>query len=263
MKTPPFENTQIAVGRTGEILRYQDSFGDWLGLRGKEANGKSLRDLLLEREPGWKTTLPFEFHEMDFDCFLPLFADGRATASGVHLNCFPYEDFSSVTLSPALAPHESLKQTFVGDIPNDPRTFSAMFLRLQKAEARLADYLINFPGIFFTQRPDLSFSYLSKGIRKLFPNDHEGFLRNGGLFLSFIFEQDREHFHKQLAENGNKTETFSFIYRVKLPPAGQLIYLMDIRTPSITANGKLLAYEGVLLDVTRQAIAEHRVTNTV
>lgn len=263
MKTPLFENTQVAIDWTGKIIRHQESFGDWLGMGVQEGSGKSLRNLLLEREPTWKTILPDNFYNGEFDCFLPLSTDGKDSASGLHFNCFPHEDFSTVTMSPALAPHESLKQTFVGDIPNDPRTFSAMFLRLQKAEARLADYLLHFPGIFFTQRPDLSFSYMSKGIRKLFPHDHEGFLRNGGLFLNFIFEQDREHFHKQLSENGNKPETFSFIYRVKLPPAGQLIYLMDIRTPSITTNGKLLGYEGVFIDVTRQSIAEHRVTNTV
>ena len=166
-------------------------------------------------------------------------------------------------MSPSLSPHESLKKAFVGDIPNDPRTFSAIFLRLQKAEARLADYLVNFPGIFFTQRPDLSFSYLSKGIQNLFPNDHEGFLRNGGLFLNFIFEQDREYYLKRLNEHSERPETFSFIYRIKIPPIGQTIYLMDIRTPSITSNGKLLSYDGVFLDVTRQSIAEHRLSHSV
>ncbi len=263
MKPPPFENTQIAIDKAGKIIRYQDSLGDWLGLREGEGKGQKLRSLLLEREPGWKDTLPSRFHSREFTCFLPLFSEGIATASGIQVNCVPYDDFSSVVMSPSLSPHESLKKAFVGDIPNDPRTFSAIFLRLQKAEARLADYLVNFPGIFFTQRPDLSFSYLSKGIQNLFPNDHEGFLRNGGLFLNFIFEQDREYYLKRLNEHSERPETFSFIYRIKIPPIGQTIYLMDIRTPSITANGKLLSYDGVFLDVTRQSIAEHRLSHSV
>ena len=263
MKTPTFESTQVTVGKDGEILGYQKSFGDWLGLRAKEGYGKKILNLLTEGEPSWSEILPANLGKEEQECFLPFLENGNITASGVYLNCFSQEDFSTITFSPALAPHEKLKQTFVGDIPNDPRAFSTMFLRLQKAEARLADYLMHFPGIFFTQRPDLSFSYLSKGIRKMFPNDYEGFLRNGGLFQGFIFEKDREHFHKQLSENSGKTETFSFTYRVKLPPGGQLVYLMDIRTPTITSNGKLLGYEGVLLDVTRQSIAEHRVSNSV
>ena len=32
---------------------------------------------------------------------------------------------------------------------------------------------------------------------------------------------------------------------------------------SITSQGKLLSYDGVLIDITRQAIAEHRLSNSV
>ena len=50
----------------------------------------------------------------------------------------------------------------------DPRALANTLIRLQKAEGRLSDYISNFPGIFFTQRTDLTFSYLSNGISKLF-----------------------------------------------------------------------------------------------
>ncbi|MFP6899826.1 MAG: ATP-binding protein [Opitutales bacterium] len=163
----------------------------------------------------------------------------------------------------ALAPHEELKKSFFGDIPLNPQVFGRMFLRLQTAEGRLDDYMSNFPGIFFSQRPDLSFSYLSNGIRNLFPNDWEGFHKNSGLFLSFIYEQDREHFCQQLHEKQDCGETFTLNYRVKLPPGGQVVYLMDVRTPKMTANRKLLGYDGVFLDVTRQSIAEHRLSHAV
>jgi len=38
---------------------------------------------------------------------------------------------------------------------------------------------------------------------------------------------------------------------------------LDVRTPIITATHKLLGYDGVLIDITRQAIAEHRLSNSV
>ena len=53
----------------------------------------------------------------------------------------------------------------MGDLMNDPRALANTLIRLQKAESRLADYISNFPGIFFTQRPDMTFSYLSRGIQ--------------------------------------------------------------------------------------------------
>ena len=146
---------------------------------------------------------------------------------------------------------------------NDPRALANTLIRLQKAESRLSDYVSNFPGIFFTQRTDMTFSYLSRGIRRMFPNEHREFSRNGGLFLNKIFEKDREHFLNALNSNSKSPETFSFSYRVQLPPTGQIVYLLDVRTPIITATQKLLGYDGVLIDITRQAIAEHRLSNSV
>ena len=97
----------------------------------------------------------------------------------------------------------------------------------------------------------------------MFPNEHREFSRNGGLFLNKIFEKDREHFLNALNSNSKSPETFSFSYRVQLPPTGQIVYLLDVRTPIITATQKLLGYDGVLIDITRQAIAEHRLSNSV
>ena len=151
----------------------------------------------------------------------------------------------------------------MGDLMNDPRALANTLIRLQKAESRLSDYISNFPGIFFTQRPDMTFSYLSRGIKKLFPDEHKELARNGGLFLNKIYEKDREHFHKELQNNSKNNETFSFTYRITTSPAEQIIYLLDVRTPIITATQKLLGYDGVFVDITRQAIAEHRLSSSV
>ena len=44
----------------------------------------------------------------------------------------------------------------------------------------------------------MTFSYLSKGIRKLFPEEYREFSRDSGLFLSKIIEQDREHYLNEI-----------------------------------------------------------------
>ncbi|MBG31409.1 MAG: ATP-binding protein [Opitutae bacterium] len=263
MKAPSFEASDLILDHEGSILRCGQDFADWLGLSIKELTGQAFHLTLLSRQPEWKTLLRKGFHLKEKIVHLPLYENGLSSGTGVNLRINPYENVCFVSVVHALAPHDEFKKSFFGDIPLNPEVFGRMFLRLQTAEARLADYISNFPGIFFTQRPDLSFSYLSKGIRNLFPNDWEGFAKNSGLFLSFIYEQDREYFHQQLFEKQSQGETFSLNYRVKLPPSGQVVYLMDVRTPKITANGKLLGYDGVFLDVTRQSIAEHRLSNAV
>lgn len=263
MKAPNFENTQIWLCPKGKITRISDSFSSWVGKSVGELVGLSFRALMLSLNQSWGKLIEVGFHSKNYECFLPFDDQDQLSSFGVHLTSVSSQEMTVLSLSPALAPHESLKKAFLGDLMKDPRALASTLIRLQKAESRLSDYISNFPGIFFTQRTDLTFSYLSKGMQKLFPEEHREFSRNGGLFVDKIFEQDREHFHHMLSTNSKRSETFSFSYRVELPPSGQLIYLLDVRTPIITATNRLLGYDGVFIDITRQAIAEHRISNSV
>ncbi len=263
MKSPNFENCQIELSKDGTIQRASISFASWVGHGDEDLRGQHFRTFFLSLERSWELLIPQDFNLRDFECFLPLSSDSRQSSMGIYFNCSCYTHNVIVSLSPALAPHDSLKQAFMGDLMNDPRALANTLIRLQKAESRLSDYVSNFPGIFFTQRTDMTFSYLSRGIRKMFPHEYGEFSRNSGLFLNKIFEKDREHFLNEMNANSKSRETFSFTYRIQLPPNDQIVYLLDIRTPIITATQKLLGYDGVFVDITRQAIAEHRLSSSV
>ncbi len=263
MKSPNFENCQIAMNQDGMITKASESFGSWVGKNPKDLIGKKFLGFLFSLEASWKMLLPKNLHTKDFETFLPLSKNDQDSSIGVFLSCCNYDQISVVSLSPALAPHDSLKKAFMGDLMKDPRALANTLIRLQKAESRLSDYVSNFPGIFFTQRSDMTFTYLSRGIRRLFPTEHEEFSRNGGLFLNKIVEQDREHFQHKLNANSKRKETFSITYRIKIPPNDQVLYLLDVRTPIITATNRLLGYDGVFVDITRQSIAEHRLSNSI
>ena len=263
MKSPNFENCQIAMNQDGMITKASESFGSWVGKNPKDLIGKKFLGFLFSLEASWKMLLPKNLHTKDFETFLPLSKNDQDSSIGVFLSCCNYDQISVVSLSPALAPHDSLKKAFMGDLMKDPRALANTLIRLQKAESRLSDYVSNFPGIFFTQRSDMTFTYLSRGIRRLFPTEHEEFSRNGGLFLNKIVEQDREHFQHKLNASSKRKETFSLTYRIKIPPNDQVLYLLDVRTPIITATNRLLGYDGVFVDITRQSIAEHRLSNSI
>ena len=184
---------------------------------------------------------------------------------GIYGSLVPYEEQSItvVSFSHALAPHETLKDAFLGDMMKNPKSIASTLIRLQKAENRLDSYLNHFPGIFFSQRVDLSFSFLSDGIKKLFPATYKIFKLNGGAYLEKLVEQDREYFQNEILRSSQSNKTFSLNYRIRLEKSNQIIYLLDVRTPIKTSGGKLLGFDGVLIDVTRQAIAEHRLSNSV
>lgn len=263
MKAPEFENCQIGLDDHGNIVQSSNEFASWVGQKKDKLQGASLRDLLISLEPDWEQFLPKQFTSNPMQLFLPLNGNVKNSSLGIALVYCKYPSIGVVSFSSALAPHEALKKAFMGDLMNSPKALADTLIRLQKAESRLSDYVSNFPGIFFTQRPDLTFSYLSVGIKRLFPVEYLEFHRNSGLFRDKILEIDRDHFDKELKYRGQRRETFSFSYRIKTPPTGQVIYLLDIRTPVITGTGKLLGYDGVFIDITRQAIAEHRLSNTV
>ena len=263
MKSPNFENCQIAMDQDGFIIKASDSFGSWVGKKTQDLIGQGFLSFLISLETSWKILLPNKLNSKDFEKFLPLSKNDQDSSIGVFLSCCNYSQISVVSLSPALAPHDSLKKAFMGDLMKDPRALANTLIRLQKAESRLSDYVSNFPGIFFTQRPDMTFSYLSRGIQRLFPAEHVEFSRNGGLFLNKIVEQDREHFQHKLNTNSKRPETFSLTYRIKIHPNDQVRYLLDVRTPIITATNRLLGYDGVFVDITRQSIAEHRLSNSI
>ena len=245
------------------ITKASESFGSWVGKNPKDLIGKKFLGFLFFLGSELEDASSQEPSYQGFRNLSSSFQNDQDSSIGVFLSCCNYDQISVVSLSPALAPHDSLKKAFMGDLMKDPRALANTLIRLQKAESRLSDYVSNFPGIFFTQRSDMTFTYLSRGIRRLFPTEHEEFSRNGGLFLNKIVEQDREHFQHKLNANSKRKETFSLTYRIKISPNDQVLYLLDVRTPIITATNRLLGYDGVFVDITRQSIAEHRLSNSI
>ena len=67
----------------------------------------------------------------------------------------------------------------------------------------------------------------------------------------------------KLKDIPQRRKPLASLIRIVSSPNDRVIYMLDIRTPIITATQKLIGYDGVLIDITRQAIAEHRLSNSV
>ena len=94
-----------------------------------------------------KTLLPEKIHKTKFEVFFL-----ETNSYGIYGSFVPYEEQSTVaSFSHALAPHETLKDAFLGDMMKNPKSIASTLIRLQKAENRLDSYLNHFPGIFFSK----------------------------------------------------------------------------------------------------------------
>jgi signal transduction histidine kinase len=263
MKFPQFKTCHVITNDKGILECCSPGFSTWTGQENEQLLGLSFFEVITNIHTRWGKILPKSLKECAGNIFLPLFDNDKQLATGLSLQITKHEHFYFITLVSTLAPHNLLKNSFLGDIPSQPRIITEMFLRLQTAESQLENYLQNFPGLFFNQRPDLSFSFLGPQAANFLGTNETLLHKTGSLFLKLIHELDRDFFLQRLEQEQTNSKSFSFTYRIKTPPSGDVKYILDVRTPLKTPGGILIGYEGVLMDVTRQALAEQRLSKSV
>lgn len=263
IKPLQFESCQFVLNRQGIILAYDPQVSDKLGIPPTDPGGHQLRSLLIELNPRWEDELPDDLGQDDSPLFLLWEHENNPFSIGLSLNRLICGEHIFVTLSPDLAPQEMLQQASLTDFHPHSEIVAQLFLRLQLSESRLNNYMQNFPGFFFCQRPDLSFTFIApKFERALGVDSLQHFYKNGGAFLEHIYPKDRAFFLQELDKHSRRAKTFSLSYRMRRKKNGGILYFMDVRTPLYSPTGLLLGYEGVWLDISRQSIAENRLTST-
>ncbi|HCJ12200.1 MAG: hypothetical protein A2Y14_01200 [Verrucomicrobia bacterium GWF2_51_19] len=126
-------------------------------------------------------------------------------------------------------------------------------------DKRLMGFLRHFPGVYFQQRPDFSFSYFSSKLKEWLGDVTKSFSDESD-FLSCICEDDKIPFLKAFEQYSHCPKTFSITYRLK-GIDGSILTVVDTRT-AFFADGQFMGYEGILMDNTRQAIAEKQLTHS-
>lgn len=224
-----------------------------------ELKGKSFRQLLLSQRPDWDKALPACIAGGTTSLYLPEVLPG---ASGVvlALHRLQHGEFTFVTAVPELAPAEQMKEAGMTEFQPDAATFAKLFVRLRTVEGRLDHYLSHLPGVVFHQRADLSFAFVGASCETLLGVSAATLSRDSQALLRLIHPSDERAYYQELDRNAATAKPFSLVYRVVNPQTSACIYLLDVRTPVRSQTGLLLGYEGVWLDITRQKIAEHRLT---
>jgi len=249
----------FVIDRSDTVLAHRMADAHSWFHRDADLTGKSLRVLLEEQHPEWGARLPASLFEGEETFYLPDIAPGApGLVLAVHrLRCGGQ---MNVTLAPELAPRDLLQHAGIADFTPDPATFAKLFLRLRTVENRLDHYLAHLPGVVFNQRADRSFAFIGPGCEALVGLESQSLSKDGQALLRLIHPSDERGYYQELDRNAGATKPFSLVYRVLNPVTGTYLYLLDVRSPVRSATGLLLGYEGVWLDITRQKIAEHRLT---
>jgi PAS domain S-box-containing protein len=135
-----------------------------------------------------------------------------------------------------------------------------MFVKLLCAEARLEGLTRRWPCVMFSQRPDFSLQSASQNIKELTGLDAEEWCRQRDRFWDVIHESDAAELHQQFRHAVQSKSSVTSTYRIRHAITGHVAHILEHRQPVITPNGLLIGYEVVWLDVTRQTIAERRLS---
>jgi PAS domain-containing protein len=249
----------FVIDRSETILASKIAAEDrWL-YREADLSGRSLRSVLIDINAGWAKHLPQGLFDDEETVYLPGLVPGTpGLVLGVHrLRCGGQ---MQLALVPELAPPEWLRQSGIADFTPDPASFAKLFLRLRSVESRLDHYLAHLPGVVFNQRADLSFAFVGPGCETMLGLESQTLSRDSQALLKLIHPGDERGYFQELDRHATSVRPFSLVYRVLNPQTGTYLYILDVRSPVRSAGGLLLGFEGVWLDITRQKIAEHRLT---
>jgi PAS domain S-box-containing protein len=134
-------------------------------------------------------------------------------------------------------------------------------LRLLQAEAQVDNLMRRWPGVIFNQRSDMSFHYASPRLEELTGVPISEFLQQSEVFWNVIHEADMQEVQSHIRRAIRSDVGLSTHFRVRHARTGRVAYILERRQALRTESGLLLGFEGTWLDVSRQTIAERRLSS--
>ena len=253
---PACEFSQFVTDSAGTVERCSIVGTETLWGSAEQLVGRDLLALLRNTQPGWGQLLPPHAAAGPDSLFLPS-PHEQLPSFGYRLHRLALAEGFVFTITPELAPAATLGQEGFAGLTQRPESLAQLFMRHCLLESRMQNYLVNFPGVVFSRRSDLSFSYLGPRCEELTGLAPAHLAKDGHAFEELIHESDREAYAKESAAHA-AGRPFSLTYRIQHAITGQVRHIMDVRNPARSASGLPLGCDGMWLDITREKVAELR-----
>ncbi|HYE33690.1 MAG TPA: ATP-binding protein [Methylomirabilota bacterium] len=248
----------LCVDREGLILSANSELRHWCGLG--QIQGQSLTWWSKTLGPQWDEAL-WRIFQSDEDFIQEtLVIDSEALNGTFAVERTRVEGLQHIRLANVVA-DEALSSAFGHEeLPESPAT-RELLRKAFRSQAQLESISNKWPGVIFSQRADFTFSFASERVEKWTGVTLENLSRSPDLFWQIVHEDDAQHLRQEIQSAAQRKEGFVTTYRVRHLLTGRVTYILEHRDPIFSANGLILGYEGVWLDVSRQTIAEKRLQN--
>jgi len=240
------------------ILDLNEPLARWLGTDRAQLTGANFDELLQRRCPesgpllarAWAGTAPL--------------AEYRFSAmSGPETNWLRLEIARNsggwfVRLSSMLPPLRELMEE--GGVQEGDPEKQQLRVRVLRAESQLDKLIQRWPGVLFSQRADFSFQYANGKIEELTGLSPEAWRSQPLKFWEVVHEADVEELQRQCHQAARQPAGVTTTYRIRHTVTGKVSYILEYRHAAVSKSGMVLGYDGVWLDITRQTIAEKRLS---
>lgn len=246
---------------SGKIVEANDELAGWLGGPASALLGRSLQSVLGSRHPAWEDIVGKCLNSGGtFNTALLAMGEERPQLH-YRLETARDRDRIFARLSSVLPSNFELAEGAWDESLRNRRAQQQMFTRLIRAESRLDMLMRRWPGVIFSQRADFSYHFVSPQMAELTGIAEEQWGRQPQLFWQVIHEADAEEVRSRIQRATLMRQPTTSTYRIRNATTGKVTYLLEHRDPIVTANGIVLGYEGFWIDVTRQTIAERRLSS--
>ncbi len=244
------------------MLAVNEPLCAWLEKPAESLVGCSFWDTLGALAPDWQPTLArLREGSSSFEPIHLKLADGAVHPAQwftLEVGRGPQNGFAR--LSSMLPPLADLEEGIWNEHLHSDSARRELFVRLLRAEARLEGLTRRWPCVIFSQRPDFSLQFASPNIKELTGLDAADLSSQRGRFWDLVHESDAAELQQQFKRAVQTGAAITNTYRIRHAVTGRVAYILEHRQPAVSQNGLLLGYEVVWLDVTRQTIAEKRLS---
>jgi signal transduction histidine kinase len=247
---------------SGRILEINEPFCNWLEKPPAHLIGQSFWETLAALSPEWSHALDgLGRRDSPFDRLELKMCPGPGhPGQWFLLEIVRGPESWFARLNSALPPLTELEEAAWDEYLHNNSARRELYMRLLRAEARLEGMSRRWPCVNFSQRPDFSLQFASPNIEELTGVSSADWILRPQLFWQLVHEADAAELQQQFKRAAQTGQAVTNTYRIRHAHTGRVAYILEGRQPAISRNGLLLGFEVVWLDVTRQTIAERRLS---
>lgn len=163
--------------------------------------------------------------------------------------------FTDVHASPVFNENGELiaLMAIITDITNRKRAEEA----LRESEQRLRSLIENVDAMIFRMSPDYRSIAIVGNTERISGYTAEELISDPNLWPGGLYKEDAGKMYAQLAESAATATPFSTEYRI-VTRSGDLRWMRSQVTPQYDENGKLISYDGIIVDITERVEAQQR-----